>query len=516
MKKQLLFVITGFTFLVGYSQNVTLTTQAEVDAYAGGATVSGILEIGFTGGSDISSLANLSSITFVTSYVYIHENPNLVNLTGLDNLLTVTGDLFLQDGAVTASLVGLEGVDSVNNVYISNNAGLTSLTGLDNLTNIGGYLQVANNATLANLTGLEKLASVGGYLWINDNTSLANFTGLDVLTSVSGLGVINNPILENLTPLSNIPTLNDGISFEGCPLIKDFTDLNVTFLEGAIHIKNTSLTSLDGIPDTFTGLYGYLLIENNDDLFDISALASLETVGSDVDIRENLLLSNLDDLSSLVSVDGALIVLNNTVINSISGLSNLTTVKDRLRIQGNPEITSLNGLESLMNFGGSGLANDGFIQIDDNNKLTDISGMVNISSGDINRLTIRGNSLLSTCEISNICAYLPGVGEISGNAIGCATDVQVQAACVSALSVSDYLLREAVSIYPNPVLDELNILVKMEMNIERIELYSIDGRLIKSQLYELQSMDLSNVSTGIYLLKISSDKGQINARIVKQ
>ena len=71
------------------------------------------------------------------------------------------------------------------------------------------------------------------------------------------------------------------------------------------------------------------------------------------------------------------------------------------------------------------------------------------------------------------------------------------------------------SIYPNPSTDQINIEVLTTLNIELVALYSMHGRLIKEQKYELQSMDMSQVALGIYMLRISSDKGLINARIVK-
>jgi len=421
MKKTLLLFII-LTVSYGYSQDVTLTTQAEVDEYVGGDVI-GNLSIGLGGGSDITTLANLSLITSVTGFVWIHENPILVNLSGLDNLLTITGDLYLQDNPVTTSLTGLGGLTSVANFYY------------------------ARNSTLSNLIGLGDLMNVGGYFWIENNTGLNSFSGLNMLNSITGLVYINN---------------NDALT--------SFTGLE-------------SLVIIDG--------YFYALGNDNVSLIDFTGFNALTSVGTSFTIESN----------------------NN--ITSLNGFDALSSVGTTFDISTNAELTSLNGIESLITISANG-GTSGF-QIDANPKLTDISGMVNVDHTKISTLTIRNNTLLVTCEISNICTYLniPGASIIFGNAIGCETSTEILAACATA-SVSNYLLKMAVSIYPNPTSDLLNIKIINDLIVEKVSLYAMDGRLIKEQKYQLQSIDISDVAVGIYNLRIESDKGIINTRIVKQ
>jgi hypothetical protein len=69
-------------------------------------------------------------------------------------------------------------------------------------------------------------------------------------------------------------------------------------------------------------------------------------------------------------------------------------------------------------------------------------------------------------------------------------------------------------VYPNPVQDVLYI--NADANIERVEIYNIQGQLIKmknTNISEISTMDLSN---GLYMLRITSDKGVSTHKFIKQ
>jgi hypothetical protein len=59
------------------------------------------------------------------------------------------------------------------------NPDLISLSGLDNLNSIEGLLDIEGNGTLTSLTGLNNLTSIGGFMWIGLNDVLTSLTGLD-------------------------------------------------------------------------------------------------------------------------------------------------------------------------------------------------------------------------------------------------------------------------------------------------------------------------------------------------
>src|SRR6267154_2055468 len=125
--------------------DITLTSEAEVDAFAatyGCAVITGTLTIS---GDDITNLDSLHSLTRVEHDLIISNNPNLIDLTGLSSL----------------TYVGAGGAGPYPGAHISYNPKLTNLDGLNKLASVAGMLEIYNNDALTNLDGLSSLASVG-------------------------------------------------------------------------------------------------------------------------------------------------------------------------------------------------------------------------------------------------------------------------------------------------------------------------------------------------------------------
>lgn len=71
-----------------------------------------------------------------------------------------------------------------------------------------------------------------------------------------------------------------------------------------------------------------------------------------------------------------------------------------------------------------------------------------------------------------------------------------------------------ISVYPNPVKDILNF--KTEHNISKVEVYDIAGRILSSNSGSENKIDLSELKTGNYILKLYTEKGIINIKIIKE
>jgi hypothetical protein len=72
-----------------------------------------------------------------------------------------------------------------------------------------------------------------------------------------------------------------------------------------------------------------------------------------------------------------------------------------------------------------------------------------------------------------------------------------------------------VNLYPNPMKDVLHLECD---NIRQYDIYSLDGKLVKSaQLFDNESViNVKNLSSGIYMIRITSEKGVVTRRIVKE
>tara|TARA_R110002049_G_scaffold307724_1_gene509246 strand:+ start:865 stop:1611 length:747 start_codon:yes stop_codon:yes gene_type:complete len=83
------------------------------------------------------------------------------------------------------------------------------------------------------------------------------------------------------------------------------------------------------------------------------------------------------------------------------------------------------------------------------------------------------------------------------------------------LGLEKELLENAISLYPNPVKNELTIKTNT-IEIQQAILYDILGKSIKQINVENEVVDLSSISNGIYLLKLVADKGVLVKKITKQ
>ncbi len=81
------------------------------------------------------------------------------------------------------------------------------------------------------------------------------------------------------------------------------------------------------------------------------------------------------------------------------------------------------------------------------------------------------------------------------------------------LSIDDQVLENEILFYPNPAKKELNIQSKT-LEITKIEIYSTLGTLVKVTNNSNQ-INIEEFSSGLYLVKIMTDKGVVIKRLVK-
>lgn len=75
--------------------------------------------------------------------------------------------------------------------------------------------------------------------------------------------------------------------------------------------------------------------------------------------------------------------------------------------------------------------------------------------------------------------------------------------------------KNEVALYPNPVRHELNIKVPDQVTIEKIDVYSVIGQLIKSENGS-SMINLSDLNNGMYLVKIHTNQGIVEKKIIKK
>lgn len=85
-----------------------------------------------------------------------------------------------------------------------------------------------------------------------------------------------------------------------------------------------------------------------------------------------------------------------------------------------------------------------------------------------------------------------------------------------ALGIDEHELDNSVMLYPNPATSLVTI--KAESSIQSIQLYDVQGRILLTRLVDENeaSLDISGYSTGIYYVKITTDKGSKAEKLIKK
>ena len=75
-------------------------------------------------------------------------------------------------------------------------------------------------------------------------------------------------------------------------------------------------------------------------------------------------------------------------------------------------------------------------------------------------------------------------------------------------------LNKSVKLFPNPVTDYLYI--ESEFPIEHITIYDLTGKMVKQIRQATTGIDMSDLATGFYLMKITTEQGEAVHKFVKQ
>ena len=172
-------------------------------------------------------------------------------------------------------------------------------------------------------------------------------------------------------------------------------------------------------------------------------------------------------------------------------------------------MTSLNGLDSLLFVNGQ-------LIIKYNDGLISLTGLENIDHLSIDSVAITGHQYLSICDITPICDYLENGGPvtISGNASGCDSELEVEAACL--VPVEELQKKNAVKIFPNPTSGSIQI-ERNSLETLKIKITNSAGRLIENyHLTENGQINLSHLPSGFYFLELSNKDEVVIKKVFKE
>lgn len=82
------------------------------------------------------------------------------------------------------------------------------------------------------------------------------------------------------------------------------------------------------------------------------------------------------------------------------------------------------------------------------------------------------------------------------------------------LSNDSFELEETISVYPNPVNDELHIMLPTTTQLEKVEIYNTLGQLLAT--YTATDFRIDNLSSGMHVMKIRTSEGAIHKNFIKK
>jgi hypothetical protein len=218
------------------------------------------------------------------------------------------------------------------------------------------------------------------------------------------------------------------------------------------------------------------------------------------------------------------VIINGSDINNLYGLSQITSIGGDLKIYGNDVLTNLAGLDNVAYLGGS-------LKIGDSTNFGTIGNPALTDLLDLNEnLSINGNlfiaynNSLSACHATAICEYLnnpPGNINIHDNAVGCNSHQEVKSICFP--SVDEFLKKINFNTYPNPSSGELHLRFSLlAPRSSLFEMYSIQGMKVRTLLDQVQqpgahelSIDISDLPAGMYFVRMQIDMQVETVKVVK-
>lgn len=306
--------LNGLSAITDASELFILNT--EIQNFSGLHNLSSLTDLEIWFNPNIQNLEGLTALQTIGS-LEIWMNNGIVNLTGMDNIQAI-GSLSLFENDLLEDISELGFIDTLETLVIQGNA-LNNLSGLENLHTVQGDLSISNEQ-LQNFDELGNLETIGGSLYVLNN-GVQNLHAFNGIQSLQDLYVVLCPNLSDLSGLENIQTISGRLRIGFNPGLNDLTVFSsINSVEDLDIYQNENLQMLKGI-ENLQEVSGRVLIANNPLLSDISAIGSMSPQVSELVISNNPNLSICKNAFVCAVVDDPTIAKyiynNNTGCNSI-------------------------------------------------------------------------------------------------------------------------------------------------------------------------------------------------------
>lgn len=403
--------------------------------------------------------------------------------------------------------------DTSNNIYICGISVTHGRLSVLALNSSGNLLTSFGTNGITAVSGLD--VSLGYVIKID--------TANNIIVSGVELGVTNKLITASFDTNGNINTSfgTDGtLSVDISDVVTD-EEIEVNnislFADNSILVTGDVYTPEDATP---TGNPEY-----NEFAIKINASGSLDTT-----FGTNGVSIYYDITASEGNVYASYILSNNKILLSISGHDDaFEEVNGLLRLNTDGAIDTTFGTNGLLT-----LVNNEY-EIDELFKTSLDSDILVFGNDDTNRsvIKINENGVIDTSFAENgiLPITFPGIAttdlisnaiELPNNKILVSGFLEDEDGFLMAryftedqLSIDD-VTQTSTSIFPNPVKNELTLV--SNKTIDTVEIYQIDGKLVLMQSIanlESNTLDVSSLKSGIYIIKVESGNTKENIKFIK-
>ncbi len=420
---------------------------------------------------------------------------DILDYTGIENFTSIEGfQLHLHNGNSSSSTIDLSQNLSLKNIYITDAESLQQLilpTDSSLLTHLTVTQTIIENLDVSSLTNLIKLDCSSNQI---STLTLGNNNLLEEL--YCGGNPINSLNLSGLVSLKNINCSNSNL-----------TSLNTSsnsLLERVYCQNNMINGNLDlSLNPAITFLRCY---ENNINNITFSQQNNLHWLHAGNNPINSIDLTNFNQLWHLT--------LGNTNINQID-LNNNPYLEYLVLSNNNLGTIDLSNNSNLVHLY---LDNTQLSQIDLNQQtqlqILSVSNN-NLSSLDLRNITVL-NDFTSLNTINNpslSCAYISNKNHtfVSLNKDSHTFLVETEVECQQALSNTEELLENTITIYPNPVNEMLTVTSNSPIN--NLVLIDSSGKII-NKCNNCNSISVNKTAPGFYFLKINKQTKTIVKKII--
>jgi Leucine-rich repeat (LRR) protein len=295
-----------------------------------------------------------------------------------------------------------------------------------------------------------------------------------------------------------------------------------------LRVMSSNIADLSGI-EYFTNLINLDCEINQITNLNVSALTNIQTFGCSNNLLTSLDVSNLDQLSFFTCRYNQLTTLNLGIISSLGAIDCGNNQLTSLDLSHNIGLTSLQCTGNLLTtLDLSGLTAITYLFCSNNQLNTlnvsnqsDLQLLYCNNNPPLTSLYIKNGSIEGTLNFSSnpnltyVCADGAQITDVQNLAAGYGyTNCTVDATCV--LNTTELENKVNYVLYPNPADKTLSI----ESNgtkINSMEIYNLLGQIVITirNMESVSTIDVSNLKSGTYFIKVNTDKGTTITKFIK-